>query len=65
MMRLSPRGPNSRSRVALIIPKDVLGGVLQRFGPLPLEQIASKNGFNYSKGKQLEVLALIRKTENQ
>jgi 4-amino-4-deoxy-L-arabinose transferase-like glycosyltransferase len=48
----------------LIIPKDVLASIEQRCGPLPLEQIASKEGFNYSKGKPLEVLALIRKAEN-
>jgi 4-amino-4-deoxy-L-arabinose transferase-like glycosyltransferase len=48
----------------LIIPKDILTGIEQRHGPLPLEQIASKKGFNYSKGKPLEVLALIRKTES-
>jgi hypothetical protein len=49
---------------ALIIPKEVLAGVEQRYGIFPLEQIAAKKGFNYSKGKALEVLALIRKTEN-
>lgn len=48
----------------LIIPKDILTDIKQRHGPLPLDQIASKKGFNYSKGKPLEVLALIRKTEN-
>jgi 4-amino-4-deoxy-L-arabinose transferase-like glycosyltransferase len=48
----------------LVIPKDVLADINQRLGPLPLEQIASKKGFNYSKGKPLEVLALIRKMEN-
>jgi 4-amino-4-deoxy-L-arabinose transferase-like glycosyltransferase len=47
----------------LIIPKDVLASIEQRCGPLQLEQIASKEGFNYSKGKPLEVLALIRKAE--
>jgi 4-amino-4-deoxy-L-arabinose transferase-like glycosyltransferase len=48
----------------LVIPKDVLAGIEQQLGPLLLEQIASKKGFNYSKGKPLEVLALIRKMEN-
>jgi len=48
----------------LIIPKDILTNIEQRHGPLQLEQIASKKGLNYSKGKPLEVLALIRKTEN-
>jgi hypothetical protein len=48
----------------LIIPKEVLAGIEQRYGALPLEIFASKKGFNYSKGKALEVLALIRKAEN-
>ena len=48
----------------LIIPKEELAGIEQRYGTLPLEIIASKKGFNYSKGKPLEVLALIRKAEN-
>ncbi len=47
----------------LIIPKDVLADIDQQYGPLPLEQIVSKKGFNYSKGKPLEVMALIRKAE--
>jgi len=51
-------------RGVLVIPKDALTNIQERFGPLPLEQIASKEGFNYSKGKPLEVLALIRKAEN-
>ena len=48
----------------LVIPKDVLTNIQERLGPLPLEQIASKKGFNYSKGKPLEVVALIRKAQN-
>jgi 4-amino-4-deoxy-L-arabinose transferase-like glycosyltransferase len=51
-------------RGVLVIPKDALTNIQERFGPLPLEQIASKEGFNYSKGKPLEVLALIREAEN-
>jgi len=43
----------------LIIPKDVLAAIQQRYGSLPLDEIASKRGFNYSKGTILEVLALI------
>jgi 4-amino-4-deoxy-L-arabinose transferase-like glycosyltransferase len=49
----------------LVIPKDVFIDIQKRFGPLPLEPFASKKGFNYSKGKPLEVLALIRKDENR
>jgi 4-amino-4-deoxy-L-arabinose transferase-like glycosyltransferase len=48
----------------LIIPKDVFADIQERLGSLPLEQIVSKKGFNYSKGKPLEVVALIRKAQN-
>lgn len=48
----------------LIIPKDILADIEKAGGPLALEQIASKKGFNYSKGKTLEVLALVRKQRN-
>lgn len=44
----------------LIIPKDKLEGIQQSFGKLPLEEIASKKGFNYSKGKIVELTALLR-----
>ena len=44
----------------LIIPKDKLDNIQQSYGTLPLEEIASKKGFNYSKGKIVEVMALIR-----
>ncbi len=47
----------------LVIPKDVFANIDQQYGPLPLEQIASKEGFNYSKGKPVELVALIRKAE--
>jgi len=43
----------------LIIPKDVLAAIQQRYGSLALDEIASTRGFNYSKGTILEVLALI------
>jgi hypothetical protein len=48
----------------LVIPKDIFVKIDLRYDPLPLEQIASKKGFNYSKGKPLEVVALIRKAQN-
>ncbi len=44
----------------LIIPKDKLDDIQESYGNLPLEEIASKKGFNYSKGKIVEVIALIR-----
>jgi 4-amino-4-deoxy-L-arabinose transferase-like glycosyltransferase len=49
----------------LVIPKDVLNEIQQQYGNLPLDQIVSKEGFNYSKGKTLEVTALIREKEKQ
>jgi len=49
----------------LIIPKDVLDNIEQHYEALPLEQIASKKGLNLSKGKPLELLALIRKAKKQ
>jgi hypothetical protein len=48
----------------LVIPKDVLAGIQQRHGFLALDEIASKKGFNYSKGTILEVLALIRRAKD-
>ncbi len=48
----------------LIIPKDILSGIEQRYGNVALDEIASKKGFNYSKGKIVEVLALIRKAKD-
>ena len=47
----------------LIIPQSKLDEVQQNYGDLGLDKIASKNGYNYSKGKTLEVVALIRKID--
>jgi hypothetical protein len=47
----------------LVIPKEVLTGIEQRHGTLALDEIGSKEGFNYSKGNMLEVLALTRGAE--
>ncbi len=45
----------------LIISKDALAEVERRHGSLGLTEIASKRGLNYSKGKTLEVAALLRR----
>jgi 4-amino-4-deoxy-L-arabinose transferase-like glycosyltransferase len=45
----------------LVITKKDLATIESIIGPLGLEVIADVNGFNYSKGKQAEVLALERK----
>lgn len=49
----------------LIIPKEYLIQIEQEHGALPLDQIASREGVNYSKGKILELLALARRTQKQ
>jgi len=45
----------------LVIPGRVLDKIRKHYGELPLDKIASRNGFNYSKGKALEVLAMARR----
>jgi len=49
----------------LVIPKNDLNEIQQRYGELPLDKLVSKQGFNYSKGKTLEVVALVRKSKNK
>ena len=44
----------------LVIPNNILDAIQERHGTLRLDKIASKKGFNYSKGKTLEVVALRR-----
>jgi len=44
----------------LVISRDALAEVERRHGALGLAEIASKRGLNYSKGKTLEVAALLR-----
>jgi hypothetical protein len=48
----------------LIIPADVLADIQQHNGPLLLNEISSKNGYNYSKGKEVKILAMLREKEN-
>ena len=49
----------------LIIPKQYFNKIEEQHGALPLDQIAHKEGFNYSKGKILELLAFTRRTQKQ
>ncbi len=49
----------------LIIPASNLNEIEERYGVLPLEKVASKKGINYSKGKMLEVVALVRKADQK
>jgi 4-amino-4-deoxy-L-arabinose transferase-like glycosyltransferase len=47
----------------LVIPRHTLDGIEEKYGDLPLEQIAATEGVNYSKGTMLELLALTRKAD--
>ncbi len=47
-----------RHGAVLIIPEDKLAEFLQDNAPLPLYEIASKKGYNYSNGKYLTILAM-------
>jgi 4-amino-4-deoxy-L-arabinose transferase-like glycosyltransferase len=50
------KNPNER---VLIIPKKDFDTVRQKSGDISIEQIASKKGINYSKGTELEVVAVL------
>ncbi|MEN6386804.1 MAG: glycosyltransferase family 39 protein, partial [Phycisphaerales bacterium] len=45
----------------LIIPSDIFAGIQNRYKTMSLKQIACKSGYNYSKGKKIEVVVLLRK----
>jgi hypothetical protein len=45
----------------LVITKAALQRVQEQYGSLPLTEIASKQGVNYSKGDPEQILALARK----
>jgi hypothetical protein len=55
---------NQQQAGVLIIPADVLADMLHSNGPLPLYEIASKKGYNYSKGKEVKILAMFRGKKN-
>jgi len=44
----------------LIIPVDIITDIECRYGPLHLEKIASRKGYNYSKGKEVEIAVVMR-----
>jgi 4-amino-4-deoxy-L-arabinose transferase-like glycosyltransferase len=50
---------------ALIIPRKDFEGIRQNAGDIVFEEIASKKGINYSKGREVEVVALLVKTQNR
>jgi 4-amino-4-deoxy-L-arabinose transferase-like glycosyltransferase len=49
----------------LIIPRNDFESIRQNAGDIAFEELASKKGINYSKGKEIEVIALLVKTQNR
>ncbi|MGD0573031.1 MAG: glycosyltransferase family 39 protein [Sedimentisphaerales bacterium] len=49
----------------LIIPRNDFESIRQNAGDIAFEEIASKKGINYSKGKEVEVIALLVKTQTR
>jgi 4-amino-4-deoxy-L-arabinose transferase-like glycosyltransferase len=49
----------------LIIPRKDFEDIKQNAGDIAFEEIASKKGINYSKGKEVEVVALLVKTQTR
>jgi len=49
----------------LIIPRKDFEGIRQNAGDIAFEEIASKKGINYSKGREVEVIALLVKTQTR
>ena len=49
----------------LIIPRKDFEDIRQNAGDIAFEEIASKKGINYSKGKEVEVVALLVKTQTR
>jgi 4-amino-4-deoxy-L-arabinose transferase-like glycosyltransferase len=52
---------NQPGRRVLIIPRKDLAGIMQKTGHLTFDEIASKEGTNYSNGAKLDVVALVCK----
>jgi 4-amino-4-deoxy-L-arabinose transferase-like glycosyltransferase len=50
--------PGSR---VLISTTEAIENIKQKYGPLAVDQLISKKGFNYSNGTELEVVALVSK----
>ncbi len=48
----------------LVIPSDKLDEIQKRYGVLHLDKLISKKGYNYSKGRELELVALARRGED-
>jgi hypothetical protein len=52
---------NNAGQRVLIIPKKDFNGIRPKTSDVDFEEIASKQGINYSKGTELEVVALVSK----
>jgi hypothetical protein len=50
---------------ALIIPRKDFEDIRQNAGDIAFEEIASQKGINYSKGREVEVVALLVKTQTR
>jgi len=55
----------NRGQRVLIIPRKDLDVIRQKIETADFEEIASKKGINYSKGKEVEVVALLVKTQTR
>jgi hypothetical protein len=49
----------------LITPKKDFDGIRQKTEGIEFEEIAAKKGLNYSKGREVEVVALLARTETR
>ncbi len=49
----------------LVIPKKDFEEIQRSFGALPLAMLSEQKGLNYSKGKPIEILAMMRGTEGR
>jgi hypothetical protein len=52
---------NQPGRRVLIIPRKDLAGIIQKTGHLTFDEIASKEGINYSNNAKLDTVALVCK----
>ena len=59
-MRVLSPGRSNHNRVLLVISREALAKIEAGNGPLGLKQIAAVRGFNYSKGKWADIVALGR-----
>jgi len=56
---------NNAGQRVLITPKKDFDGIRQKTEGIEFEEIAAKKGLNYSKGREVEVVALLARTETR